>query len=190
MTLLSNTPITVRNSSAAIRPGAAIAFLVLAGVVFVPMAHSAPRAEQRFKDPQFGYAFTIPDGWTQKKSIPRPYVAFLGPVDQGFQTNLNVYSEPAANKTLAEYVKAARASFAKDKSARLQSDSRTTLAGMPAVQFQSTIKLPDQDPTIARQVVTVHAGRGYMVTLTAAPSALKRYLPTFKKVLSSFRWQR
>ena len=143
-----------------------------------------------YKDPEFGYSVTAPSGWTRKADFPRPYVAFLGPVEDGFQTNFHVDPEPAGNKTLAQFVKVARETAAKNKAIRLRSERRATLAGSPAVILQSVVTLEGQPPTIVQQVVALHGGRGYTITFTVAPVALKKNLPTFAKVISSFHWQR
>ena len=145
-------------------------------------------AEQRFTDPQFGYSFVAPAGWSQKKDLPKPYVAFVGPVDDGFPTNVSFYTEQTANRSLAQYVKVAKETFAKSKTARLQSERRASVAGTPAVVLQSIVTLSGQPPTITQQVVVLHGGRGYTLTLAVAPSALKKYQPTFDKVVHSFRW--
>ena len=165
-------------------------FGLTAGLLLLATAASGGDAGTRFADPQFGYVLTAPAGWTRKTDIPRPYVAFLGPVEAGFQTNVNVYTEPAANKTLKQYVRAAREAIARNKAMRLQSSGPAVLGGTPAAVLQSMVKLPGQSPSVSRQVVAVRGGRGYMVTLTVPPSSLKKYLPTFGKVVSSFHWQR
>lgn len=143
-----------------------------------------------YKDQEFGYSVTAPSGWKRKADFPRPYVAFLGPVEDGFQTNFHVDPEPAGNKTLAQFVKVARETAAKNKAIRLRGERRATLAGSPAVIMQSVVTLEGQPPTISHQVVALHGGRGYTITFTVAPSALKKNLPTFAKVISSFHWQR
>ena len=86
-----------------------------------PLSGFAAGPGTTYKDPEFGYSLTAPNGWTRKPDFPRPYVAFLGPVEDGFQTNFHVDPEPAGNRTLAQFVKVARETAAKNKSIRLRS---------------------------------------------------------------------
>jgi len=164
--------------------------LLIMGVLLVGrMTGAGESPGTRYADREYGYSLAAPAGWSRKSDMPRPYVAFLGPEDHGFQANFNIYSEPAANKTLADYVKVSRETIAKSKEMRLQSDRKATLGGSPAVVLQSLVTATGHPPSIARQIVTVRGGRGYIVTFTTRPAALKKYLPVFEKVQSSFRWQ-
>ena len=167
-----------------------MAAVFAAVLLLAPISGSARDTGVRYVDPQYGYSLTAPLGWARKTDMPRPLVAFLGPVAEGFQTNFHVYPEPAANKTLAQFVRVARETAANSKAIHVRSERRATLAGGPAVILQSVVTLEGQPTTIARQIVAVHAGRGYTITFAVAPAALKKYLPIFNKVISSFHWQR
>jgi hypothetical protein len=147
-------------------------------------------AAARYTDTQYGYSFGPPPGWSRKEDIPRPYVAFLGPVDAGSQANFTIYPEPAANRSLAQYVKVARETIAKTGEMRLQSDRPAKLGGVRARVLQSLVTAKGHPAAISRQVVAVHGGRGYVVTFTAPPGAFKKYSPVFDSVISSFQWQR
>lgn len=161
-----------------------------AGILFpASAALCAPEKGVRYADPQYGYTLTAPAGWTRKTDMPRPYVAFLGPEEEGFQTNFHVLPEPAAHKTLAQIVKQAKDASMQSKTVRYRDMKRATLAGTPAVMMESIVTLEGKPPSIARQIVAIHADRVYTITFAAAPAALKRNLPTFDKVLASFRWQ-
>ena len=164
------------------------AAVIAAALLLAPASGRARGAGVAYTDPQYGYSLVAPPGWTRKTDMPRPFVAFMGPIEDGFQTNFNVDPEPAANKTLAQYVKAARESAAKDKAIGSRIERRATLAGGPAVIVQSVVTLQGRT-SIARQIVAVHGGRGYTITLSVAPAALKKNLPAFKRVIASFRWQ-
>ncbi len=159
-------------------------------LLLAPLPGSAHDAGARYTDAQYGYSLIAPPGWIRKTDMPRPFVAFLGPVEEGFKTNFHIDPEPAANKTLAQFVKVARETAAKDKAVHLRSESRATLSGSPAVILQSIVTLEGQPPTLSRQFVAVHGGRGYTLTFSVAPTALKKNLPVFDKVIASFRWRR
>lgn len=164
--------------------------VAIAAAMLLTAPVSARDTGTRYTDPEYGYSVVAPPGWERKTDLPRPYVAFLGPVKNGFQPNFNIFSEPAANKTLAQYVKAARSAIASNKAIHLQSVKETTLDGAPARMLQSLVETGSHPPAANRQVVAVHGGRGYIVTFTAAPATIKRYLPLFTRVLASFHWQR
>src|SRR5947209_2632564 len=158
-------------------PVSRIAAMCGALLLIAAGAIGAPASGVRYADPQYGYALTAPPGWTRKTDMPRPYVAFLGPVEEGFQTNFHVEPNLTANKTLAQVVKTARETAAKSKTVRIRSERRASLAGSPAVMLESVVTLEGQPPSIARQVVAVHAGYSYTITFSVAPTALTRNLP-------------
>ncbi len=169
---------------------AAPVVLGAAGILLFSTTICTAELQRRYTDPEYGYSISAPRGWSRKTDMARPYVAFLGPEDNGSLPNFHIFTEPAVNKTLAEYVRVSRESIAKNRSMRLQSQQRTALCGAPAAVLQSIVTADGRPPMIVRQVVTVHEGRGYVVTLTAPPAGLKRYLPLFGKALASFQWRR
>lgn len=150
----------------------------------------ARQESARYIDKEFRYAVTPPPGWTRKMDMAKPYVAFVGPEEAGFQPNLNIYTEPAAHKTLAQYVRVSRETITASKAMRLQSDRKATLGGSPAQMLQSLVAAGGQTPATVVQILAVHGGRGYIVTFTAPPAAIKKYTPVFDRVLASFRWQK
>jgi hypothetical protein len=162
---------------------------IMGAMVLLPFPGSARGTDTRYTDREFHYSLTPPSGWTRKTDMPRPYVAFLGPEAGEFQTNFSIYTEPAANKTLAQYVRVSRETIAKSKTMRLQSDRTVTLGGSPAQLLQSLVTTNGHPPSIVRQVVAVHKGRGYIVTFAALPAEFTSVKPLFDKVLASFRWQ-
>jgi len=150
----------------------------------------AEEKAERYSSPQYGYSLEVPPGWVRKTDMPRPYVAFLGPVVDNYQTNFSIYTEPAANKSLAQFVKVARKTIAGSKIVRLKSSSQTTLSGTPAVALQTLVTEAGSQPSAVRQILAVHKGRGYTLTFTTRPGDLKVLTPVFKRVLSSFRWEK
>jgi hypothetical protein len=154
------------------------------------VAAGAGESASRYVDSQYGYSFEPPAGWTRKTDMPRPYVAFLGPMESGSQVNLCIYSAPAAHKSFGQYVKDAKETISKRSDMRLQSDRRDKLAGVPAQLFQSLVTARGFEPAISRQVVAVRGDVGYIVAFTAPPQAYKKYVPVFDKVIASFRWKR
>lgn len=143
----------------------------------------------RYADPQYGYSLDVPPGWIRKTDIPRPYVAFLGPVANDYQSNFSIYTEPAANKSLAQFVKVARNTVAKTKSVRLQKSGPTKLGGRPAALLQTLVTVNGSEQSVARQILAVHKGRCYTLTFITRPADLKVMSPVFTRVISSFKWQ-
>jgi hypothetical protein len=164
--------------------------LCLIGATFLlPVLCGAAGTDTRYTDKEYHYSVTPPSGWSRKTEMHRQYVAFLEPDIGKFQTNFNIYTEPAANKTLAQYVRVSRETIAKSKEMRLQSDRKLTLGGSPAQLLQSLVTADGHPPSIVSQVLAVHGGCGYIVTFTALPAEFPKVKPVFDKVLSSFRWQ-
>jgi len=154
----------------------------------VGLAPIAAGAGERYADAEFGYALTAPAGWTRKTSMPRPMVAFLGPLQGGFQTNFFVDPEPTEHKTLAQIVKVARAADAKNPAIRVRRQRSSTLGGHPAVVLDSIVTLKGQPPVFTRRVVTIYGDLSYTLTFSAVPEALKKDATLFNRVAASFRF--
>jgi hypothetical protein len=170
-------------------PARAVLAAIAAAIAVPALAPAGAReAFERYTDPQYGYSVGVPPGWTRKADMARPYVAFVGPIVNDFQANVNIYTEPAAHKTLAQYVKVSKEAIAKDKEMRLQLARPGRLGGAPAELLQYAVAVKGHPPAVVRQVVAVRGGRGYQVTFTAPPKELKSYLPTFDRVLASFKF--
>jgi hypothetical protein len=167
------------------------AFAALYGLLCIlPAIAASADASTRYIDREYHYSLAPPPGWTRKTDMPRPYVAFLGPIEQEFQANFHVYSEPAANKTLAEYVKISKETITKNKKMRLVRSGKTRLAGVPAETFQLNVTVPGNGHTVTRQVVALRDGRGYILTFSALPKSIKKLTRIFDRVIASFRWER
>ena len=155
-----------------------------------PIAVTAHRDSARYVDKTDHYSLRPPPGWTRNMEAPRPYVAFMGPTEQGFQPNFSIFSETAANRSLASYVKVSSETIKKNKQMRLLSNRVAHVDGVPAALIETIVDAPGHPQSIARQVITVRNARGYMLTFVAAPATMKRLTPAFDKVVSSFRWER
>jgi hypothetical protein len=166
----------------------ACAAIFFGALQLLPLLARAQAKAGRYSDAKYGYSLVVPPGWVRNAELRRPYVAFLGPVVRDYRANFSIYTEPSANKSLAQVVKVARQTIAGAKTLQLKSSSRTRLAATPAVELRSLVTEAGSEPSVVRQILAVHKGNSYTLTFTTRPADLKAMTPVFNRVLSSFRW--
>ncbi len=144
------------------------------------------------------YSFAPPAGWNKTtKGVPTGGVAFVGPTEKNFAVNVNIYSEPAPNETLQQYVDASRKQILAKKVMDIKKESGKTMGGQPAYGWRAVMTVPNKPhlPVLfVRQVIAMHLNQAFILTLTypnTLPQASKdKYDKAFDKVVDSFKWER
>jgi hypothetical protein len=140
-----------------------------------------------------GYSATAPDGWEDRtdtaetKSGVDYQAVYEGPERDGIITTLIIDdAEPPRGRAaeLGEATEQARDAVVQAApGARLGPARPAELAGEPARRFDATL-----DGSRLSEVVAVHGGRAYTVTITAAPAEHGRAVRELERVLSSWDW--
>ncbi|HZT40596.1 MAG TPA: hypothetical protein VFA07_00325 [Chthonomonadaceae bacterium] len=161
--------------------------LVLPFVAAGAMAAPPAAKPARYVDTYYHYSFQPPAGWTRKTGLPRPYVAFVGPAENGFAANffVTVYAKPVENNDLNAFMK-----DVKIKNGVMYARKRTTLNGVPAQSWRTHLHLPGHPPVENRQVVCIRQDHAFELTFTMLPATMKRYDPVCDQILRSFRWEK
>ena len=136
---------------------------------------------------------TPPDGWEDRTDAAETrsgvdyQAVYEGPERDGVVTTLIIDdAAPPRGRTarLDDAVRQARDAVAEAVPGAVLGPPRaTTLDGEPARRFDA--RLPDRRLS---EVVAVHGGRAFTVTLTGAPATFGRDVEAFVAVLRSWRW--
>ncbi|HZO91296.1 MAG TPA: DcrB-related protein [Chthonomonadaceae bacterium] len=170
-----------------LRQAAAIGFMAL--LLWAATALAAPGAN-RYVNTEDHYSFAPPAGWKQNtRALPKPFVLFVGPIEQQFAVNLNIYSEPIGNMSLDQYVALSKQKAAQSKIVTISAVRPAKLDGVPAYRLSGTLQMGARK-VANRQVVCVRNKRGYVLTLSASPATIKKYDPVFDKIIASFTWEK
>ena len=177
-------------------PGALRRFLFgLVGMVVATGALAAPPVAKpaRYVDTYYHYSFQPPVGWERSPNMHRPYVAYVGPAENGFAANfsVNVYAKPVEDNDLNTFMKDVLNTFKKDtRNGVMYARKRTALGGLPAQAWRTHLHLPGHPPFENRQIVCVRQNHAFELTFTMLPATMKRYDPVCDQILRSFRWEK
>ena len=141
----------------------------------------------RYVDNDYHYSFHPPAGWTRKPDLPRPYVAYIGPAQNGFAANflVNVYGKTVEDNDLDNFMK-----DVKIKGGVMYARKHTMLDGLPARSWRTHLHLSGHPPMENRQVVCVRQNHVFELTFTMLPATMKQYDPVCDQILKSFRWEK
>jgi hypothetical protein len=144
-----------------------------------------------FTVPEYKYITAVPTGWTQKKDLPMPMIAFLAPEENGYRANysVNVFSKSVKPNEEKAFLLSVVSEYKKQK-AKISPPVRTKLGGSPAWRWSATLSVPDFPTVENRQVVCFHANRAYILTYTFLPELRAKYSPIFERLLTTFRFQK
>lgn len=152
-------------------------------------ALAAPPAAKpaRYVDSYYHYSFQPPAGWTRKAHLPRPYVAYVGPAQNGFAANFSVivYGKTVEDNDLNSFMKSV-----KIENGVMYARKRTTLGGRPAQSWRTHLHLPGHPLVENRQVVCIWKEHAFELTFTMLPATVKKYDPVCDQILKSFRWEK
>jgi hypothetical protein len=177
----------------------AVALLVYGVVVALGGGRGAPadRPGNAAAAPPALARFDLPSGWEDRSrdlagqvAGARPDFVLLGPVGNGFRSNLNVVRQPAGKDTppLDDLVKIVSDKVKADLSAELVGRPRPlTLGGVPAVAYDYRYQA-DGRRLQGRQIVAERAGTVVFVNFTADQDAFKQHAEALDVVTRSWRW--
>ena len=160
------------------------------GVFAVSAMLPAHAAETRYTDPEHGYSFAPPAGWTANRQLVPHYVVFVEPNKKRSEEAVTIgfYGGPTSNLTLEQYVKAARDSNAKEKGIKVLDEKAATLGGEKAHVWRMRVQVPGYDLHENRQFFALHDNQATVITMTGTPATVKKYEGAFAKLIASFQW--
>ncbi|HLV79527.1 MAG TPA: hypothetical protein VKT32_04570 [Chthonomonadaceae bacterium] len=157
--------------------------LLAVGALAVPPAAKPAR----YVDTYYHYSFQPPAGWQRKADLPRPYVAYIGPEENGFAANflVSVYAKPVEANELSRFMKRVQI-----KNGVMYAMKPTTLGGLPARTWRTHLHVPGHVPVENRQWVCITRNHAFELTFTMLPAARKQFDPVCDQIVKSFRWEK
>lgn len=158
-----------------------------------PTPTPTPNSGPRISNAAGTFSFAVPPGWSRLEgSSPlaavRSEAAVAGPRTRGFRDNINVVSQAAPSSLTARSAAQQTLTALRAKGyTLLTSPTAGTVAGEDAEAYGWSLPARQQSLTQV-QVVTVHDGRAYFVTLSATGEDAAGLRPTLRQVLWSWRW--
>ncbi len=160
--------------------------------IWAAFAPAAPTAQPvRYRDAKVGWVIQLPAGFKRndKRGGEKARVAFFGPVENKYTTNIFILSGSVGRETATSLGKASLAQAVKEKGVRLVQQLPVTVAGTSGYAWLVARRLPNGQVVGQRQVVFVRRGLGVVLTLTAEKDAMPKWDAAFAKSLKTFRWK-
>jgi len=138
-----------------------------------------------FRSDEWGLIVHAPRGWRVETGTDFGGAAlFLGPIEGGFATNITVVSVPAVGQSLDDFcLSQERDLKAASEDIKIVKRSAGRLGDVPARLVRLKHR-QDHTAIEALQCSALRAGRGYVLTLSAAAGHLDRHIPDFERCLA------
>ena len=155
-----------------------------------------------------GYEVTVPEGWDDQSSKREqlevggftPDLVLTGEREDGFTTNVNVVLTEGVERSLDAQTRAERELLERggpvgddvelQPAENLTETEDITLGDRPARAYEFELDLPQGDRSAQlRQLIAIHEGTGYAITLTANPDRFDEDRDDFEAILESWRWR-
>lgn len=142
----------------------------------------------RYTDKEFGFSFQPPAGWTPKTDMPKPIIAYVGPTEQDYASNIsvNVFSRPVPKSEEKGFLDNVKKEYT--KIGKMSPVRQTKLAGQSAYAWSAKLSMPNYPTVVNQQVVCFANNRAYTLTFTTLPTTLKKYTPVFTQLCATFRF--
>ena len=155
-----------------------------------------------------GYEVTVPEGWDDQSSKREqlsvgdftPDLVLTGEREDGFTTNVNVVLTEGVTRSLDAQTRAERQLLERggpvgddvelQPAENLTPTEELTLGDKQARAYEFELDLPQGDRSARlRQLIAIHEGTGYAITLTANPDRFEQDRDDFEAILESWRWE-
>ena len=142
----------------------------------------------RYADTAYGFSFQPPAGWTAKTDMPKPIIAYIGPTEQDYASNIsvNVFARPVPKSEEKGFLDNVKKEYA--KIGKMSPIRQTKLAGQTAYAWSAKLSMPNYPTVVNQQVVCFANQRAYTLTFTTLPTTLKKYTPSFTQFCATFRF--
>lgn len=166
--------------------GISVVIIILAVAVIVV---SPP---ETYLNGEYGFSINPPKGWKIKENVHIDnitlIVAFIGPVENNFAVNINIYSENVKGMDLQEYVASNKKGLASSfPGYNLILEKNTTINSLEAYELIYTAKLRNKDLKY-KQVFLIKDDEGYIITFAALKDNFDKYIAVFEKSIGTFRF--
>lgn len=162
---------------------------VVAAGAAVCAAGSVAWAQSRYVSPG-GFSLTVPAGFQRDdaKAIGTR-VLFMGPKTRKFTANILVSLGESTDMTVDKLVQGFKDNDVKSGEAKLVSEKRLTVGGVPAAILKSRRKITPEIEIVQTQFLAMKGKRIALLSMSADISADRATAPTYEGVIKSFAWK-
>jgi hypothetical protein len=140
--------------------------------------------------PDGDFSVVLPEGWSDgaDRLSGAALTGYLGPIANGFATNVNVVREPVGGMDVAAYYQATLASVrAAVPVTEVSAATSREVDGDEALEY--SFKDEQAGRTLRqRQTLVVHDGNGYVITYTALAPAYETSRRDADAIIDSWQW--
>jgi len=162
--------------------------IVAAILVVAIIVSSTPKT---YSNDRYGFSIRPPAGWKIKENVRVEnftiIVAFIGPTENNFAVNINIYSE-RTNQNLQEYTSSNKESLnLYVPEFNLISEKNRIIGNIKAYEIVYTAKVKNVDLKF-EQVVLIKNNRSYIITFTNLNENFDKYIAVFEKSVDTFKF--
>ena len=140
-----------------------------------------------------GYELALVAGWrdvTEKtEGSAIRFDLLIGRPGGTFTTNVNVLRENAGNLELGDLRKAYRGQLRSFGARKITKATPATVDDEDAFTYEYDARAPDEQKLHGRQVIVIHDGHAYTITLSALRSTFAAASDDLDTMLGSWRWK-
>jgi hypothetical protein len=163
-------------------------WIVLAIIVVAIIASSTPKT---YSNDEYGFSIVPPTGWKTKENVKignfTSVVAFIGPKENDFTVNFNIYSESTKGLNLQEYVNLGKEASASIPSFNLISEKNRTIKNLEGYELVYTINLMNKSLEF-EQMILIKNGESYVITFASLKDNFDKYISDFEKSTETFKF--
>ena len=134
------------------------------------------------------WSYNPPDGFTQQDKQVKGATVFLGPVEDGFKTNLQVLAGTNPNEKAQHVAELALQKAQASGNVSVKEQEAYTIPDSDAYTWLISKKLPNGNVAEQRQFVVMKDGVAVLFTMTASEASMKKYDQALADSLQSFKW--
>jgi len=161
---------------------------VLIVALFVLIVCVSADSVQAYTSSKHNFSVDPPSGWAVDDTITFAVVVFYGPIEEGFQVNVNIQIESLpTSMTVKQYADAAKEILQTALSNfTLVSEGSRVINNVDAYELVFTFRQAAINVK-EKQVYLVRNKKAYIVTYAALPTTYQKYLTAFESSVETFK---
>lgn len=147
-----------------------------------------------YKNDIYGFSIEYPKNWETKNSVDvegiTAIVAFMGPIKNGFQTNINIKTESAEEYTLNQYIQVSKQVLSQLLAMNdyiLIDEGSLTINNQNAYFLEYAWNFKG-NPLKVKQVIFMNRNNAYIITFTSLQNAFEDSVIDFDNSVSTFKF--
>jgi len=163
-------------------------WIFLAIIVVAVIISSTPKT---YSNDEYGFSIVSPIGWKIEENFKvgnfTSIVIFMGPKENDFTVNFNIYSESTKGLNLQKYVEFGKETLASVPSFKLISEKNRTINNLEGYELVYTIDVKNKTLEF-EQVILIKNGESYAITFASLEDNFDKYISDFEKSIETFKF--